>query len=68
VCSAEGFADSVIWNPGAAKGTTLSDLEPEGYRRMLCVEAAAIEESVVLEAGAEWSGTQLLTLQQSSSF
>jgi glucose-6-phosphate 1-epimerase len=67
VCSAEGFSDSVIWNPGAAKGATLSDLEPEGYRRMLCVEAAAIAEPVVLEAGAEWSGTQLLTLQQSSS-
>jgi glucose-6-phosphate 1-epimerase len=61
-CSAEGFTDAVIWNPGADKGAALADLEPDGYRRMLCVEAATIGEPVVLEPGAKWSGTQKLAL------
>jgi glucose-6-phosphate 1-epimerase len=62
VCSAEGFADTVIWNPGAQKGASLSDLEADGYRRMMCVEAAAIGEPIVLQPGAIWSGTQSLQL------
>ena len=62
VCSAEGFADTVIWNPGAQKGASLSDLEADGYRRMVCVEAAAIGEPIVLQPGATWSGTQYLRL------
>jgi glucose-6-phosphate 1-epimerase len=62
VCSAEGFADAVVWNPGAEKGASLTDLEADGYRRMLCIEAAAIGEPIVLQPGAAWSGTQLLTL------
>lgn len=62
VCSAEGFADTVIWNPGVEKAALLSDLEPEGYRYMLCVEAAAIGEPVTLQPQASWSGTQHLRL------
>jgi glucose-6-phosphate 1-epimerase len=62
VSRTEGFNDTVIWNPGPAKGASLSDLEANGYRSMLCVEAAAIGEPVVLQPGAVWSGTQLLTL------
>ncbi len=62
VCTAEGFADAVIWNPGADKGAALSDLEPQGYRHMLCVEAAAIGQPVVLPPQASWSGTQHLRL------
>jgi glucose-6-phosphate 1-epimerase len=62
VCRAEGFDDAVIWNPGAAKGASLSDLEPNGYQRMVCVEAAAIGTPIVLQPDATWSGTQLLTL------
>lgn len=62
VCRADGFADTVIWNPGADKGATLTDLETDGYRRMLCVEAAAIAEPIVLQPDATWSGTQHLAL------
>ncbi|MGE0115141.1 MAG: D-hexose-6-phosphate mutarotase [Steroidobacteraceae bacterium] len=61
-CSATGFADAVIWNPGAVKAAALNDLEPEGYRHLLCVEAAAIEQSVALLPGSSWSGTQCLAV------
>ena len=56
-----GFSDTVVWNPGPAKAAALADLEqPDGYRRMLCVEAAVIGEPVRLAPGASWSGTQTL--------
>ena len=63
VCSEEGFADSVVWNPGTVKGAALADMEADGYRRMLCVEAAAIADPIMLQPGAAWSGTQLLMTQ-----
>ncbi|HTD06470.1 D-hexose-6-phosphate mutarotase [Undibacterium sp.] len=55
-----GFSDAVVWNPGALKGATLADLEPDGFRRMLCVEAAAIMRPVQLPAGARWTASQSL--------
>jgi glucose-6-phosphate 1-epimerase len=60
VCSAVGFTDTVVWNPGAAKAATLTDLEPEGYRQMLCIEAAVIEHPVQLQPGESWQGMQRL--------
>lgn len=58
---ATGFADTVVWNPDAQLGATLADLEPGGYARMLCVEAAAAHAPVAVAAGATWTGTQTLT-------
>ncbi|NLX11240.1 MAG: D-hexose-6-phosphate mutarotase [Chloroflexi bacterium] len=55
---AEGFPDIVVWNPGLERGATLADLEPEGYRHMLCIEAAAIGEPVALEPDESWRGVQ----------
>jgi glucose-6-phosphate 1-epimerase len=54
----EGFADWVIWNPWAERGAALADLEPDGYRRMVCVEAAAVGAPIRIEAGAEWRALQ----------
>lgn len=62
-CRTQGFADTVVWNPGTEKAAALTDLEPDGQRHMVCVEAAAIGEPVVLVPGAIWSGTQSLTVQ-----
>jgi glucose-6-phosphate 1-epimerase len=62
VCSAAGFADAVIWNPGAEKAAGLPDLEADGYRQLLCVEAAVVNQPVSLVPGATWSGAQQLTL------
>jgi glucose-6-phosphate 1-epimerase len=57
-----GFADTVVWNPGRELAAAMADMEPEGYRRMLCVEAAAVEPAVTLPPGAAWSGAQSLAL------
>jgi len=55
-----GFADTVVWNPGAAKCATMADLEPEDYLRFVCVEAAAVGMPIQLAPGERWQGTQIL--------
>jgi len=55
-----GFSDAVVWNPGAKNGAALSDLEAEGYRHFVCVEAAAIGAPVQLAPNERWRGTQTL--------
>ncbi len=57
----QGFEDAVVWNPGAAKCAALPDMPAEGYRHMLCVEAAAVEHPLVLEPGESWVGLQSLS-------
>ncbi len=57
---ATGFTDVVIWNPGAAKCATIHDLEPDDYRRFVCIEAAAIGAPVSLAPGARWEGAQTI--------
>lgn len=58
-----GFADSVVWNPWAARAAALPDLPDEDYRRMLCIEAAAIGRPVRLAPGERWTGRQLLAVR-----
>jgi glucose-6-phosphate 1-epimerase len=57
-----GFTDTVVWNPGRERTAAMPDMAPEGYRHMLCVEAAAIEPAVALAPAAEWSGTQSIAI------
>jgi glucose-6-phosphate 1-epimerase len=59
--AAAGFPDLVGWNPGAAKGGALADLEPGGAARFVCLEAAAVAAPVALAPGERWTGTQTLT-------
>jgi glucose-6-phosphate 1-epimerase len=61
-CDAQGFTDTVIWNPGAELSRKLADMQDEGYRNMVCVEAAAIATPVVLQPGEAWRGLQRLQL------
>lgn len=56
----EGFPDVVIWNPWEQKCGAMDDLPPTGFRRMLCIEAAAVTQPVQLAPGAEWFGRQTL--------
>ena len=57
---ARGFPDTVVWNPDAAGGAGIADLEPDGYARMVCVEAAASRAPIVIAAGGRWLGGQTL--------
>ncbi|MCX2860454.1 D-hexose-6-phosphate mutarotase [Paucibacter sp. PLA-PC-4] len=58
----QGFEDAVVWNPGAEKCAALADMPAEGWRQMLCIEAAAIEHPITLAPGESWAGMQSLTL------
>jgi glucose-6-phosphate 1-epimerase len=53
----DGFADAVVWNPGADDARALADMADEEYREFACVEAAHIAP-VTLAPGTRWSGMQ----------
>ena len=57
-----GFSDVVVWNPGETMCATLPDMAPQGYRNMLCIEAAQLSQPVHLEPGQRWIGSQSLQL------
>lgn len=56
----QGFPDVVVWNPWVDRCAALADMAPDGWRHMLCVEAAIAGRPVVLPAGEEWYGRQTL--------
>lgn len=56
----DGFTDVVVWNPWADKGAAFADLPPDGWRRMLCVEAAVAGAPLTVRPGEEWYGRQKL--------
>jgi glucose-6-phosphate 1-epimerase len=62
--AAEGFRDVVVWNPGPEKCAQLSDMPPQGWQQMLCVEAACIGTPVRLAPGEEWVGRQTISCCQ----
>ena len=58
--NAEGFADVVVWNPWLERSAALADLPNDGFRHLLCVEAAVAQHPVRLAAGESWWGRQTL--------
>lgn len=60
---AEGFADTVVWNPGAELAAGMGDLGAGEYRRFVCIEAAQVLKPVRLDPGASWSGAQILSVE-----
>lgn len=52
---------TVVWNPGPDLSHKLADMPDDGWRHMLCVEAASIDAPVPLEAGQTWEGWQHLS-------
>jgi glucose-6-phosphate 1-epimerase len=58
--TSSGFDDVVLWNPGLTRCAALADMEPTGYQRMVCVEAAAITNPPIVTPGSTWYGTQEL--------
>lgn len=58
--SQQGFEDVVVWNPAAARCALLNDMPADGYRHMLCIEAARILRPVTLAAAQSWTGQQRL--------
>ena len=58
----QGFADTVVWNPGPAKAATLGDMPAEDWVRIVCVEAAVVEGPVALAPGKTWRGMQRISV------
>ena len=56
----QGFPDVVVWNPWVDACGNLTDMPANGWRHMLCVEAAAARNPVTVAAGEEWCGRQTL--------
>lgn len=62
ITQSASLSEVVVWNPGAALSASLDDLPNDGYKQMLCVEAACINAPVTLAAGRRWSGWQHLAV------
>jgi len=60
ISNSEGWADCVVWNPGAAGCAGMSDMTPDAFEHMLCVEAAQVFEPITVAPGGQWSGSQHL--------
>jgi glucose-6-phosphate 1-epimerase len=56
------WANTVVWNPAQALCQSLTDMPEDGWRNMLCVEAAQVYEPITLPAGGRWEGWQQLTV------
>ncbi|PKO88695.1 MAG: D-hexose-6-phosphate mutarotase [Betaproteobacteria bacterium HGW-Betaproteobacteria-12] len=56
----QGFPDVVVWNPWVEGCAGMADMPADGWRQMLCVEAAIARQAVSLPAGEEWYGRQTL--------
>jgi glucose-6-phosphate 1-epimerase len=56
----EGFPDTVVWNPWETLCAGMLDMPRDGFRRMLCVEAAVVGAPVRLAPGETWWGRQSL--------
>ena len=57
-----GFEDLVVWNPGDEGAAAMADLPNDGFRHMLCVEAAQVAQAVTLAPGEQWEGVQELAV------
>ena len=56
----QGFADVVVWNPGARLAAGIADLQAGDWQHFVCVEAAQVVQPVLLQAGEQWQGNQQL--------
>jgi glucose-6-phosphate 1-epimerase len=56
------WSNTVVWNPAQDLCQRLVDMPEDGWRHMLCVEAAQVFEPITLPAGERWEGWQQLTL------
>lgn len=54
------WPETVVWNPGPTLCAGLPDMQPTDWMRMLCVEAAAINQPVALQPGQHWQAAQTL--------
>ena len=57
---AENLPETVVWNPWVDRCAMIKDMPKDGFRRMLCVEAAAIRNPIKLAPQQSWWGRQTI--------
>jgi glucose-6-phosphate 1-epimerase len=62
ITQSDSLAHTVVWNPYSELSKTIADLPDDGFKHMLCVEAAQVLTPVVVPTGDTWTGWQQLTL------
>ena len=60
ISQSPSWANTVVWNPAKDLSHRLADMPDDGWRHMLCVEAAQVYEPITLPAGGHWAGWQRL--------
>jgi glucose-6-phosphate 1-epimerase len=60
ISQSPSWANTVVWNPAQALCQRLADMPDDGWRHMLCVEAAQVYAPITLPAGGRWAGWQRL--------
>ncbi len=56
----DGFADTVVWNPGEEGAAALSDMPAAAWRSMLCVESGNVESAITVLPGEAHVSAQIL--------
>jgi glucose-6-phosphate 1-epimerase len=60
-----GSASTVIWNPWSDKSKSMSDMEADGWKQMLCVETAnAADNAILLAPGASHKLSAKIRVEQ----
>ena len=62
ISQSPSWANTVVWNPAQDLCKRLADMPEDGWRHMLCVEAAQVYEPIYVPAGERWEGWQRLAL------
>jgi glucose-6-phosphate 1-epimerase len=62
ISQSPSWANTVVWNPAQDLCKRLADMPDDGWRHMLCVEAAQVYTPITLTAGGRWAGWQRLSL------
>ena len=60
ISQSPSWANTVVWNPAKDLCQRLADMPNDGWRQMLCVEAAQVYEPITLPVGGRWAGWQRL--------
>ena len=63
ISQSPSWASTVVWNPAQDLCKRLADMPDDGWRHMLCVEAAQVYTPITLPAGGRWAGWQRLQVR-----
>ena len=54
---------AVVWNPWESDSKSMGDMDDDGWRSLLCVEAGKVASPQTLEAGDKYDCSQTFRIQ-----